>query len=124
MNPKWWYNSGNVYIYVGETRQRLNLRINDHRSNVNAPNNNKFLYEHFNQPEHSIVSMKVRIIEKIYHSTNDAILSTPYRLQREDFWIRELGTAIPYGCNDKIDGVDILSSPRFVTRICFLFIDL
>ena len=102
-------------IYVGETRQRLNFRMNDHRSNVNDPNNNKFLYKHFNQPDHSIVSMKVRIIEKIYHPTNDPILSTPYRLQREDFWIRELGTAIPYGCNDKIDGVGILSSPRCST---------
>lgn len=89
--------------------------MNDHRSNVNDHNNNKFLYKHFNQPDHSIASMKVRIIEKIYHPTIDPILSTPYRLQREDFWIRELGTAIPYGCNDKIDGVGILSSPRCST---------
>jgi hypothetical protein len=35
-------------------------------------------------------------IEKIYHHTNSPILSTPYRTDRELFWIKELGTAMPY----------------------------
>ena len=26
------------------------------------------------------------------------MLSTPYRTDRELFWIKELGTAMPYGC--------------------------
>jgi hypothetical protein len=43
--------------------------------------------------------MKVRIIEKIYHHTNSPTLSTPYRTDRELFWIKKLGTAMPYGCN-------------------------
>ena len=55
--------------------------------------------------------MKVRINEKIYHHTNSPKLSTPYRTDRELFWIKELGTAIPYGCNDNIKGVGNLSSP-------------
>ena len=55
--------------------------------------------------------MRVRIIEKIYHRTNNPNLTTPLRRQKEDYWIRELGTATPYGCNDKIDGIGILSSP-------------
>ena len=55
--------------------------------------------------------MKVRIIEKIYHHTNSSILSTPYRTDRELFWIKELGTAMPYGYNDNIKGVGNLSSP-------------
>ena len=55
--------------------------------------------------------MKVRIIEKIYHHTNSSILSTPYRTDRELLWIKELGTAMPYGCNDNIKGVGNLSSP-------------
>jgi hypothetical protein len=32
---------------------------------------------------------------------------------RELFWIKELGTAMPYGCNDNIKGVGNLSSPGF-----------
>jgi hypothetical protein len=62
------------------------------------------------QPDHSILSMRVRIIEKIYHRTNNPNLATPLRRQKEDYWIRELGTATPYGCNDKINGIGILSS--------------
>ena len=55
--------------------------------------------------------MRVRIIEKIYHMTNNPNLATPLRRQKEDNWIRELVTAIPYGCNDKIYGIGILSAP-------------
>jgi hypothetical protein len=46
--------------------------------------------------------MKVRIIEKIYHHTKSPILSTPYRTDREVFWVKQLGTAMHYGCNDNI----------------------
>ena len=47
----------------------------------------------------------------MYHHTNSPMLSTPYRTDRELFWIKELGTAMPYGCNDNIKGVGNLSSP-------------
>ena len=43
--------------------------------------------------------------------TNNPNLATPLRIQKEEYWIRELGTATSYGCNGKIDGKDILSSP-------------
>jgi hypothetical protein len=55
--------------------------------------------------------MKVRIIEKIDHHTNSPMLNTPYRTDRELFWIKELGTAMPCGCNDNSKGVGKLSSP-------------
>lgn len=42
-------------------------------------------------------------------------MSTRYLLQRKNFWIRELETAIPYGCNDTNDDVGILSSPKCIT---------
>lgn len=41
-------------INVGETRQRLNLRINKHQCNVNDHKKNKFLYKTFNKPDLSI----------------------------------------------------------------------
>jgi hypothetical protein len=62
--------------------------------------------------------VKIRLYEydefqevSVYHHTNSPILSTPYRTDRELFWIKELGTAMPYGCNDSIKGVGNLSSP-------------
>ena len=54
--------------------------------------------------------MRVQILEKIYHSSGSLSLSTPLRRERELFWIKELGTAKPYGCNDQIKGVGTLSS--------------
>ena len=71
-------------------------------------------YSHFSiitRTVHSVcLTMKVRIIEKIYHHTNSHILSTPYRTDRQLFWVKELGTAMPYGCNDSIKGVDAAKS--------------
>ena len=92
-------------IYVGETKGQLNNRfqIND--------NGGQLLYRHSNQPDHSIVSMRVFIIEKIYHHTNSPTLSTHFRRQREEFWIKTLGTASPYGCNDNISSIGNLTNP-------------
>ena len=72
-------------LYVGETRQTLRSRMNQHRYDAKDPKY-RILYNHFNQPGHDrCLTMKVRIIEKIYHHTNSPILSTPYRTDRELF---------------------------------------
>jgi hypothetical protein len=56
-------------LYVGETRQTLRSRMNKHRYDANDPQY-RILYNHFNQPGHDrCLTMKVRIIEKIYHHT-------------------------------------------------------
>ena len=89
---------------------QLNKRICSHRYEINH-GGNQLLYRHFNESDHSILSMKVRIIEKIYHHTNSNKLSTPYRRRREEHWIKKLCTATPYGCNDKIDSIGNLTSP-------------
>jgi hypothetical protein len=65
-------------LYVGETRQTLRSRINQHRYDA-RDSKYRILYNHFNQPGHvRCLMMKVRIIEKIYHHTNSPILRTPY----------------------------------------------
>jgi hypothetical protein len=86
--------------------------MNQHRYDAKDPKY-RILYNHFNQPGHDrCLTMKVRIIEKIYHHTNSTMLSTPYRPDRELFWIKELGTAMPYGCNDNIKGVGNLDATK------------
>ena len=55
--------------------------------------------------------MKVQILEKIYHSSENPVNIQLHRRLREFHWIKELGTAAPYGCNDQIKGVGTLSSP-------------
>jgi hypothetical protein len=79
--------------------------MSQHRYDTKDPKY-RILHNHLNQPGHDrCLTMKVRITEKIYHHTNSPILSTPYRTDRELSWIKELGTAMPYGCNDNIKAV-------------------
>ena len=98
-------------MYVGETKGELRKRMNGHRSSIKT-GGNQLLYKYFNLPDHSVLSMKVRILEKIYHPTNSPGLSTPFRRKREEHWIRQLGTTAPYGCNDHIDSIGILGASQ------------
>jgi len=70
----------------GETKGQLK-RMNGHRSEINHAGN-QILYQYFNQPNHSVLSLKVRLLEIIYHSSNSPQLSTPHRRKREEYWIR------------------------------------
>jgi hypothetical protein len=40
------------------------------------------VYQYFNQPDHSILPMRVRIIEPIYHRTKNTNLATPLSRQK------------------------------------------
>jgi hypothetical protein len=44
--------------------------------------------------------------------TNSPTLCTPFRRQQDEHWIRKLGTAFPYGCNDNIGSIGNISSPK------------
>ena len=70
-------------IYVGETKGQLRCRMNGHRFQINH-GGKQLLYRQQNLPDHSILSMKVGISEKIYHPTNNPNLSTPFRRKREE----------------------------------------
>ena len=96
-------------VYVGETGRSLRSRMNGHRSAIKK-GGQSLLYRHFHQPDHSVDDMRVQILEKVYHSSENPTLLTSLRRTRELFWIKELGTAKPYGFNDQIKGVGTLSS--------------
>ena len=68
------------------------------------------LHRHFHQPDHSVDDMRVQILEKVYHSSENPTLLTSICRKRELFWIKELGTAKPCGFNYQIKGVGTLSS--------------
>ena len=80
------------------------------------------LHRHFHQPDHSVDDMIVQILEKIYHSSENPTPFTSIRRTRELFWVKELGTAKPYGFNDQIKGIGTLNSILSKkTNICSLF---
>ena len=68
------------------------------------------LHEHCHLTGHSVADMKVQILEKIYHSSENPVNIRLHRRIRELHRIKEFGTAAPYGCNDQIKGVGTLSS--------------
>ena len=96
-------------VYVGETGRSLRSRMNGHRSAIKK-GGQSLLHRHFHQPDHSVDGMRVQILEKVYHSSENPTLLTSLRRTRELVWIKELGTAKPYGFNDQIKGVGTLSS--------------
>ena len=55
--------------------------------------------------------MRVHILEKIYHHTNSFTLSLLFWSKGENHGIRELATAMPYGCSDGVTNIGNLSSP-------------
>ena len=59
-------------MYVGETGRSLRSRINGHRAGI-IKDGQSLLYEHFRLPGHSVADMKVQILEKIYHSSENPV---------------------------------------------------
>ena len=96
-------------MYVGETGRSLQSRINGHRAGI-IKDGQSLLYKHFHLPGHSVADMKVQLLEKIYHSSENPVNIRLHRRLRELHWIKERGTASPYGCNNQIKGVGTLSS--------------
>ena len=97
-------------MYVGGTGRSLRSRINGHRAGI-IKDGQSLLYKHFRLPGNSVADMKVQILEKIYHSSENPVNTQLHRSLQELHWIKELGTAAPYGCNDQIKGVGTLRSP-------------
>ena len=98
-------------MYVGETGRSLWSRINGHRAGI-IKDGQSLLYKHSRLPGHSVSYMKVQILKKIYHSSENPVNTRLNQRLRELHWIKELDTAALYGCDDQIKGVGItLSSP-------------
>ncbi len=90
--------------YVGETKRTLRMRMNEHRNKISNKSATTFLVNHFTQDDHTITDMRFAILEKLPADT-----TTEKRLEREDFWIRALNTAFPFGLNDKIAKYGLIS---------------
>lgn len=85
--------------YVGETKQKLSARMNGHRSAIAHQNKSSHMVNHFSQHQNWEEHFKVVVLE-----TMGVDSSAHHRRVREDFYIRLLNTAFPWGLNEKIDG--------------------
>ena len=92
--------------YVGETSQKLRSRFSNHRNRLKKLTN-LYLYHHFSSDGHSVDDMSIMPIEEL--TSSDRVSATSQRLEREDYWCKELCTYYPYGLNDKVRGVSNIS---------------
>ena len=97
-------------MYVGDTGRSLWSRINGHRAGI-IKDGQSLLYKHVRLPGHPVADMRVQIVEEIYHSSESSVNTRLHWRLPELHWIKDLGTAAPYGCNDQVKGDGTQSSP-------------
>ena len=95
--------------YVGETKRKVSERLSGHRSSIRK-HANTFIARHFNLPGHTVDDIRIQPIEHITQSPGETEQDvTIRRLDRERFWMLELGTMYPYGLNDRLQHVGNVS---------------
>ena len=85
--------------------------MNNHRNSLKKLTN-LYLYHHFSSDGHSVDDISIIPIEEI--TSSDRVSATSKRLEREDYWCRELCTYYPYGLNDNVRGVGNISKQHFM----------
>ena len=90
-------------------RKKVSERLSGHRSSIKK-HANTFIARHFNLPGHTVDDIGIQPIEHITQSPGETELDvTIRRLDRERFWMLELGTMYPYGLNDRLQHVGNVS---------------
>ena len=75
------------------------------------------LTRHFNLPGHTVDDIRIQPIEHITQSPGETEQNvTIRRLDRERFWMLELGTMYPYGLNDRLQHVGNVSQSYVRSR--------
>jgi hypothetical protein len=92
--------------YVGETKQSLRCRMNNHMYNINNKKYANYLYSHFNDNSHGHCMFTIDILDNVNCT------ETIQRLNIECFWIKMLLTAYPLGLNDHIKNFGCISSNK------------
>ena len=78
-----------------------------------------YLYQHFNSNGHTEDDISITPIEEVTLTPTDKISLSPKRLEKEDFWYRELRMVYPYGLNDNVRKVGNVSKVGTVVHALF-----
>ena len=77
--------------YVGQTGRKFGQRMMEHLNSIYHKKEANGI--HYSTPPHSHNDFKVLVIEKVSPNTVN------HRLEREEYWIKLLGTKAPLGLN-------------------------
>ena len=92
--------------YVGKAETAFNIRLNNHRKDVNNPKSTPGDF-HFRKLGHSFnLHAKFTLFEQLStcHITDKQTLKF-WLKSREDFWIQKLETQTPKGLNQELNNV-------------------
>ena len=98
--------------YVGMTTQQLNTRFNQHKRNILHNNLNTMLVKHFNSKDHHCRHLSIQIIDYVNDNTDGVVNKL---LDLEAYWMKTLNTIYPYGLNDQVKGVGLISKADIST---------
>jgi hypothetical protein len=84
--------------YVGETKRKFRIRINEHLGDIRNKRNHKPVARHFNSKNHNIKCVSASIIELLTRNP-ELDSSTIIRRERERFWVYRLRSLEPLGLN-------------------------
>ena len=77
--------------YVGETSQKLRCRLNNHRNRLRKLPN-LYLHQHFSSDGHFEDDIIIMPMEEVTSTCSDRGSLNAKRLEREEYWCRELCT--------------------------------
>ena len=83
-------------------------RVNNQRNRLRQQSN-LYLYQHFTSDGHREEDISIMPIEEINITATSSISQRARRLEREDYWCRELCTVYPCGLNDNVRKVGNVS---------------
>ena len=87
--------------YIGKSETEFNIRLNNHRKNVNRQNAPQ-TDQHFKLPNNNFnLHARFTLIEQLDNTDKD--LATLPLKKREDFWIEALKTLYPYDLNAELN---------------------
>lgn len=89
--------------YIGRTDKPMNRRLSLHRANIIAGKEGPAMLEHFTKV-HNPSDMVIKAIEVCSKNTIK---------EREQFWMKEINTAFPYGLNDRINAPQIKDAFKY-----------
>ena len=88
-------------VYVGETGNSLRSGMNGLRSAIKK-GGQSLLHRPFHQPNHLLDYMRVQILEKVYHSSENPTLLTSFAGQENFYGSRSSVQPKPCGFNDTV----------------------
>ena len=88
--------------HVGETTNNIYKRFSGHKTTVNNEKTNNYLVQHCNNGKCSISDITVTILENLELENLNKEEKNKRLRKQEDFWINTLGTAYPFGLNDRV----------------------